>query len=147
MTESSRHGRARAWTVFLLASPFAYGMYIFLLFLFDTFAGDQDMLYEYSIQKSRRKLAMQIIHGGWHAVPMLYAVGLLLLLIAWALVKRLGRRVVVLTGAVGAACGLVVAGLFTGTDISAITPSVLSGLLLGCLMGWLACGIRAFGGS
>lgn len=129
--------KTSALLVFLLISPVVYAVHTLLLFLIDTYQGDGTMLHQY-MYVSRRQLALQLISGGWHALPLFYAASALWLFVAFLLTRLLNMRGVVLTGAAGALTGLVLAVLLIGKSIDAVAPFVLSGFLMACAIGWLA---------
>ena len=135
--KAQKLGKTSALLVFLLISPVVYAVHVLSLFLIDTYRGDGMMLYQY-LHESRGQLALQLISGGWHALPLLYAASVLLLFVAVLLTRLLKRHEFVLTGAVGALTGLVLAGLLIGKSIDAVAPFVLSGFLMASVIGWLA---------
>ncbi len=129
--------KTSALLVFLLIPPVVYAVHTLLLFIIDTYRGDGVMLYQY-VHESRRQLALQLISGGWHALPLFYAASVLLLFVSLLSTRLLNRHGVVLTSAAGALTGLVLAVLLIGKSIDAIAPFVLSGFLMACAIGRLA---------
>ncbi|MHB8744487.1 MAG: hypothetical protein ACYC9L_15385 [Sulfuricaulis sp.] len=130
-------GKTSAFLVFLMISPVIYGIHSLLLFLIDTYQGDGIMLHQY-MYESRRQVALQLISGGYHILPLCYVVSALWFFLAIVLTRLLNWLGAVLTGVVGALTGLVLAELLIGKSIDAVIPFVLSGFLLAYVMGWLA---------
>jgi hypothetical protein len=127
--EDRKRSKGALFLVLLLAPPVAWVVYMLLLFLLDSFRGDGLILHQYEFV-SRRQLALQFLSDSRPALPVFYAVTLLL----WAgiaLLSRLNERRVVLPALLaGALTALAISALLVETSWGAVVPAVVTGLLL-----------------
>ncbi len=135
----ARAGWKCALAAFLLASPLVYFVHVLALFMLDTFAGDRTMLNEYFVRHLRRKLVLDIITGGLHALPLLYAGSAVLLVVVIPVVRWSYRWGVILGGLVGLAAGILLSVRLFGHEPGAMVPFGTSGLLMGVTVGLVAC--------
>jgi hypothetical protein len=129
--------RTKAALVFaLLFMPvLAYAAYMLVLFLLDSFRGDGLILHQY-VFESRRQLALQALSDSRQALPVFYAVTLLL----WAEITLLSRfdewSGVLPALLAGALTAFALAALLVEMSWGAVVPSVISGLLLSLTLVW-----------
>lgn len=127
--ESRRCTKGTLLLVLLLAPPVAWAVYMLLLFLLDSFRGDGLMLHQYEFV-SRRQLALQFLSDSRPALPVFYAVTLLL----WAGIALLSRynerRAVVPALLAGVLTALAISALLVEMSWGAVVPAVVTGLLL-----------------
>jgi presenilin-like A22 family membrane protease len=135
-TKKKKLGKESAYLFFLLTPLAIYMVHIFLVFLLDTYMGDGMMLHQF-VDESRRQLVLQMFSDGLQALPLFYAAGVLLWLEVFLFSRFLNLRVAVPSLA-GALTGLVVAVFLVGNSAGAAIPFVLSGLLMGCILDWIA---------
>jgi L-lactate permease len=106
-----------------------------VLFLLDSFRGDGLILHQY-VFESRRQLALQAWSDSRRALPVFYAVTLLL----WAeitLLSRFDEWSGVLPALLGGALtAFALAALLVEMSWGAVVPSVISGLLLSLTLVW-----------
>ncbi len=131
-----RRRRKTALALALLLTPVAaYGVYMLLLFFFDSFRGDGLMLYQYDYE-SRRELAVQLISHARQALPLFYALGLLL----WVEIQLMARSTEwngVLPAAVaGILTGILIPAVFVEMSFVVLVPSVVSALLMALVLAW-----------
>jgi L-lactate permease len=113
----------------------AYAAYMLVLFLLDSFRGDGLILHQY-VFESRRQLALQVLSDSRQALPVFYAVTLLL----WAEITLLSRfnewSGVLPALLVGVLTAFALAALLVEMSWGAVVPSVISGLLLSLALVW-----------
>lgn len=143
MLKKRKRAKSALILALLLAPLIAYTVYMLALFLLDSFRGDGLMLYQYEFE-SRRRLALQTLSDGRQALPVFYAVGLLLWL-EIHLLSRFGDWNGVLPAAMaGALTGFAVAVIFVEMNWGVVVPAVTAGLLMSLLLAWA---IRPSGSS
>jgi hypothetical protein len=129
--------RTKAALVFaLLFMPvLAYGAYMLVLFLLDSFRGDGLILHQYAFE-SRRQLALQVLSDSRLALPVFYAVTLLL----WVEITLLSRfdewSGVLPALLLGVLTAFALAALLVEMSWGTVVPSVISGLLLSLGLVW-----------
>ncbi|MEW6331061.1 MAG: hypothetical protein AB1560_06360 [Pseudomonadota bacterium] len=113
----------------------AYAAYLLMLFLLDSFHGDGSILHQYAFG-SRRQLAFQALSDGRQALPVFYAVTLLL----WGELSLLSRfggwRGVMPALVAGVLTTSVPAALLVEPGWTAVLPPVVAGLLLSLALVW-----------
>jgi hypothetical protein len=113
----------------------AYGLYMLVLFLLDSFRGDGLILHQY-VFESRRQLAFQLLSDCRQALPVFYAVTLLL----WTEIYLLSRydewSGVLPALLAGALTAFAIAALLVEMSWGTIVPAVSSGLLLSLALVW-----------
>lgn len=123
--------------IFILTPPVVYVVHLLVLFLLDSFHGDGLMLHQY-LNEFHGGLARQFVSDGWRALPVFYAVGLLL----WFEVRLLSRflhlRGVIAAAAAGAVTGWLLAFLLIGKSNAVVIPYTISGLFMAAVLGWVA---------
>ena len=119
----------------LLAPLVAWAVYMLVLFLLDSFRGDGLILHQYAFE-SRRQLALQAWSDSRQAMPVFYAVTLLLW-VEIALLSRFNEGSGVLPALLaGALTAFDLAALLLEMSWGAVVPSVVSGLLLSLILVW-----------
>lgn len=128
-TENRKRTKAALILVLLLAPLVAYAAYMLVLFLLDVFRGDGLILHQYAFV-SRRQLALQVLSDSRLALPVFYAVTLLLWVEIY-LLSRFNEWSGVLPALLaGVLTALAISALLVEMSWGALVPSVVSGLLL-----------------
>ncbi len=135
MLKKRERTKSAAVVALLLAPPVAYAAYMATGFLLDNFGGDGLLLHQYEFE-SRRRLALQIISDGWQAMPVFYAVALLLWIELRLMSQYTAWRGVLPAVMAGVLTGFAVAALFVQMTISAVVPAMASGLLASLVFAW-----------
>lgn len=132
-TNNRKRRKAPLLFALLLMPVLAYAAYLLTLFLLDSFRGDGSILHQYAFE-SRRQLALQALSDGRQALPLFYAVTLLL----WGELSLLSRfdgwSGVLPALAAGALTASVLAALLVELSWGAVLPPVVSGLLLSLVL-------------
>lgn len=134
-TDNRKRGKAPLVFALLFMPVLAYAAYLLMLFMLDSFRGDGSILHQYAFG-SRRQLALQALSDGRQALPVFYALALLL----WGELSLLSR----FDGWSGVLPALVAgvlttsmpAALLVEMSWAAVLPPVVSGLLLSLALVW-----------
>lgn len=121
--------------LFILTPPLAYAAYLLVLFFLDSFRGDGLILNQF-LNESRGRLARQLISDGWRALPVFYAVGLLLWLEVHLLSRFSSMRGVLPAAIAGALTGWLLSALLIGGSTGVVAPYLIAGLLMAAILGW-----------
>lgn len=133
MSPPRKRAKGALLLALLLAPPVAYAVYVLVLFLLDSWHGDGLILHQYAFV-SRRQLALQVLSDSRPALPVFYAVTLLLW-VEITLLSRFNERSGLLPALLaGALTALAVSALLVETSWGAVVPSVISGLLLSLVL-------------
>ncbi len=128
-TENRKRTKGALILVLLLAPLVAYAAYMLVLFLLDGFRGDGLILHQYAFV-SRRQLTLQVLSDSRLALPVFYAVTLLLWVEIY-LLSRFNEWSGVLPALLaGVLTALAISALLVEMSWGALVPSVVSGLLL-----------------
>lgn len=135
MLKKRKRAKGALFLALMLAPLVAYVVYMLVLVLLDNFRGDGLILHQY-VFGSRRQLLLQLLSDSRQALPVFYAVGLLLWL-EIHLLSRFSDWSGVLPAAVaGALTGFAVAAIFVEVNRGVIAPSVVAGLLMSMILAW-----------
>jgi hypothetical protein len=127
--ENRKRTKGALILVLLLAPLVAYAAYMLALFLLDGFRGDGLILHQYAFV-SRRQLALQVLSDSRLALPVFYAVTLLLWVEIY-LLSRFNEWSGVLPALLaGVLTALAISALLVEMSWGVLVPSVVSGLLL-----------------
>lgn len=122
-------------SVLLFMPVLTYAAYMLVLLLLDSFRGDGLILHQY-VFESRRQLALQFLSDSRQALPVFYAVTLLL----WAelyLLSRFDEWSGVLPALfAGVLTAFAISALLVEMSWGAAVPAVVSGLLLSLTLVW-----------
>lgn len=133
--QNRKRTKAALVSVLLFMPALAYAACMLVLFLLDSFHGDGLILHQYAFE-SRRQLALQLLSDSRQALPVFYAVTLLL----WAelyLLSRFNEWSGVLPALLaGALTAFAISALLVEMSWGAVVPSVVSGLLLSLALVW-----------
>ena len=135
MLKKRKRTKGALFLVLLLAPLVAYAVYTLVLILLDNFRGDGLILYQY-VFGSRRQLALQFLSDSRQALPVFYAVGLLLWLEIHLLSRFSDWGGVLSAAMAGALTGFAVAAIFVELSWGIVAPAVAAGLLMSLLLAW-----------
>jgi hypothetical protein len=135
MLKKKKRTKGALFLAWLLAPLVAYAVYMVSLVLLDSFRGDGLMLHQYMFE-SRRQLVVQLLSDGRQALPVFYAVTLLLW-VEITLLSRFNEWSGVLPALLaGTLTAFVIAALLVEMSWGAVVPSIASGLLLSLALAW-----------
>lgn len=135
MLKKRKRTRGALFLALLLAPPVAYAVYMLMLVLLDSFRGDGLILHQYEFE-SRRQLALQLLSDSRQALPVFYALGLLLWLEIHLLSRFSDWNGVLPAAMAGALTGFATAAIFVELSWGVVVPAVVAGLLLSLLLAW-----------
>jgi hypothetical protein len=144
MLKKKKRTKAALVLVLLFMPVLAYGVYLLALFLLDSFRGDGLILHRYAFE-SRHQLALQILSDSRQALPVFYAVTLLLWVEIYLLSRRGEWSGVLPAVLAGTLTVFAIAALLVEMSWGAIVPSVTSGLLLSLALIWALRPLRSRG--
>jgi len=134
-TEKRKRTKAALVSVLLFMPVLAYAAYMLVLFLLDSFRGDGQILHQYAFE-SRRQLVLQALADSRQALPVFYAVTLLLW-IEITLLSRFNEWSGVLPALLaGALTAFALSALLVEMSWGSVVPAVVSGLLLSLALAW-----------
>lgn len=135
MLKRKKRTKSALFLALLLAPLAAYAVYMLSLVLLDSFRGDGLMLHRY-VFESRRQLVVQLLSDSQQALPVFYAVGLLLWLEIHLLSRFRDWNGVLPAVMAGALTGFAIAAIFVEMTWGVVVPSLVSGLLLSLILAW-----------
>lgn len=135
MLKKRKRTKGALFLALLLAPPVAYAVYMLTLVLLDSFRGDALIVHQYAFE-SRRQLALQFLSDSRQALPVFYIVALLLWLEIHLLSRFSDWNGALSAAVTGAVTGFAIAAVFVGMTLSAVIPSIVSGLLMSLILAW-----------